>query len=250
MIKGQTAFVTGATSGIGKACAEQFAKHGVNVIITGRRIDRLKTVANELSAKYGVAVTPIQLVVQKNEQVVRAFEELSEEVDILVNNAGVALSAETIQDGKIDDWETMIDTNVKGLLYVTKAALPSMIKRNRGHIINIGSIAGHSCYKGGNVYCATKHAVNAISQSLRLDLAETAIRVSEIAPGAVETEFSEIRWNDKERAKQYYKGFDPLVADDIADAVLYCATRPLHVNISELVVYPQAQAAIGQIHRT
>ncbi len=250
MIKGQTAFVTGATSGIGKACAEQFAKHGVNVIITGRRIDRLKTVANELSAKYGVAVTPIQLDVQKNEQVVRAFEELSEEVDILVNNAGVALSAETIQDGKIDDWETMIDTNVKGLLYVTKAALPSMIKRNRGHIINIGSIAGHSCYKGGNVYCATKHAVNAISQSLRLDLAETAIRVSEIAPGAVETEFSEIRWNDKERAKQYYKGFDPLVADDIADAVLYCATRPLHVNISELVVYPQAQAAVGQIRRT
>lgn len=249
LIKGQTAFITGASSGIGKACAEQFAQHGVHVVITGRRIDRLTTFAEELSSKYKVKATPFQLDVQSHAQVDSVFKHLQQEIDILVNNAGLALSSDKIQDADIANWEVMIDTNVKGLLYVTKAALPSMIKKNRGHIINIGSVAGHECYVAGNVYCATKYAVKAISKSLRLDLLGTAIRVSEIDPGAVETEFSEVRWKDKERAKQLYQGFKPLIAEDIADAVLYCATRPLHVNVSELVVFPQAQASVGNIHR-
>lgn len=249
LIKGQTAFITGASSGIGRACAENFAMHGVNLIITGRRLDRLKTAAKELSSKYKVNVTPFQLDVQNHEQVSLVFNQLHQQVDILVNNAGLALASDKIQDGDISNWDTMIDTNVKGLLYVTKAALPSMIKKNQGHIINIGSVAGHDCYISGNVYCATKYAVRAISKSLRLDLLGTALRVSEIDPGAVETEFSEVRWQDKERAKQFYQGFEPLVAADIADAVLYCATRPLHVNIAELIIYPQAQASITNIHR-
>ena len=235
-IKGQTAFITGASSGIGRAIAEKFALHGVNLILTGRRVDRLKSAAHELHEKYQVETTPIQLDVQNAEQVQTVFKQLSHEVDILVNNAGLALTTDKIQDAQISNWEIMIDTNLKGLLYVTKAALPRMIKRNRGHIINIGSTAGHECYIAGNVYCATKHAVRAISKSLRLDLLGTALRVSEIDPGAVETEFSEVRWKDKERAKKFYHGFQPLVAEDIADAVLYCVTRPAHVNIAELVM--------------
>jgi NADP-dependent 3-hydroxy acid dehydrogenase YdfG len=170
-------------------------------------------------------------------------------VDILINNAGLALSSDKIQDGKISNWDTMIDTNIKGLLYVTKAALPFMLKKNQGHIINIGSVASHECYTSGNVYCATKYAVRAISKSLRMDLLGTAIRVSEVDPGAVETEFSEVRWNDKDKAKKLYQCFNPLVAEDIADAVIYCATRPLHVNVAELVVFPQAQASLTDIYR-
>lgn len=252
LIKDQTAFITGASSGIGKACAEQFAMLGVNLVITARREDRLKMVADGLSSQYGVKCLPIQLDVQNNEQVEAVFKRLETdktEVDILVNNAGLALSSDKIQDGKIANWDLMIDTNVKGLLYVTKAALALMLRRNRGHIINIGSVAGHACYTAGNVYCATKYAVRAISKSLRLDLLGTAIRVSEVDPGAVETEFSEVRWQDKDKAKKFYQGFDPLVAEDIADAVVYCATRPLHVNVSELVVFPQAQASITDIYR-
>ena len=183
------------------------------------------------------------------ESVFKKLESDGVDIDIVVNNAGIALSTDKLQDGKISNWETMIDTNVKGLLYVTRAALPCMIRRNQGHIINIGSVAGQTCYMGGNIYCATKHAVRAISKSLRLDLQGTAIRVSEIEPGAVETEFSEVRWNDKEKARQFYEDFKPLVAEDIADAVLYCATRPLHVNIAEVVVYPQAQASLTDICR-
>ncbi len=154
-----------------------------------------------------------------------------------------------IPEAKVSNWDTMIDTNVKGLLYVTKAALPFMLKRDRGHIVNIGSVAGHGTYIAGNVYTATKHAVKAISQSLRLDLLGTAIRVSEIDPGAVETEFSEVRWNDKDKAKNFYQGFKPLVAEDIADAIVYCLTRPQHVNVSELIIYPQAQASLTEIYR-
>ena len=167
----------------------------------------------------------------------------------MVNNAGLALSTDKIQDGVIGNWDTMIDTNIKGLLYVTRQVLPSMVARDKGHIFNIGSVAGHDCYISGNVYSATKHAVRALTKSMRLDLLGTAIRVTEIDPGAVETEFSQVRWKDKEKAKKFYQDFEPLVADDIADAVLYCATRPLHVNISELVVYPQAQGSVSNIHR-
>lgn len=251
-IKGQTAFITGVSSGIGKACAEQFAKLGVNLVITARRKDRLKVLAHELSAQYGIKCFPFQLDVQSNAQVETVFKQLETEkigVDILVNNAGLALSTDKLQDGHVSNWDVMIDTNIKGLLYATRAALPLMIKKNHGHIINIGSVAGHECYLAGNVYCATKHAVRAISKSLRIDLFGTAIRVSEVDPGAVETEFSEVRWKDKEKAKEFYQDFNPLTAQDIADAVAYCATRPLHVNVSELVVYPQAQACITDIYR-
>ncbi|NGX37901.1 MAG: NADP-dependent 3-hydroxy acid dehydrogenase YdfG [Chlamydiae bacterium] len=163
-IKGKTAFITGASSGIGRACAEQFAMHGAHVVITGRRIDRLKTTAKEISKKYGVEITPIQLDVQSKEQVDLVFKQLRQEVDILVNNAGLALSTDKMQDANTSNWDTVIDTNLKGLLYVTKAALSSMIEQNQGHIINIGSIAGRECYAGGNVYCATKHAVKAITK--------------------------------------------------------------------------------------
>lgn len=251
-IAGQTCLITGASSGIGKACAEQLAALGVHLVITARRLDRIQKNAEELSAKYGIQVTPLQLDVQKNEQVESAFHHLEKkniQIDILINNAGLALSSDLLQDGKPSNWDVVIDTNLKGLLYVTRACLPSMIQRNRGHIINIGSVAGHGCYRAGNVYCATKHAVRAISQSLRLDTMGTAIRVSEIAPGAVHTEFSEIRWNDKERASSFYEGFIPLQAEDIADTVVYCATRPPHVNIAEIVVFPQAQASLTDIHR-
>ncbi len=251
-IKGQTVFITGASSGIGKACAQEFAAHGANLVITARRMERLTVLANELSSKYKVHVTPVQLDVKSNDQVEHVLKKLQDDkinVQILINNAGLALSSDKIQDASIENWETMIDTNVKGLLYVTKAILPSMIKNNSGHIINIGSIAGHACYVAGNVYCATKYAVKAITQSLRLDLLGTAIRVSEIDPGAVETEFSEVRWQDKEKAKKLYQGFQPLVAEDIADAVVYCATRPLHVNVAEMIVYPQAQASVTNIYR-
>lgn len=251
-IKDQTCFITGASSGIGKACAEQFASIGVHLIITARRIERLKALADKLSSKYGVQVIPIQLDVQNHTQVESVFKQLERkkiEIDILVNNAGLALSSDKMQDAKVNHWETMIDTNIKGLLYVTKAVLPQMVKKNRGHIINIGSVAGHGCYVSGNVYCATKHAVRAISKSLRVDLLGTAIRVSEVDPGAVETEFSEVRWQDIERAKKFYQDFQPLVADDVADAVIYCATRPPHVNVAELIVFPQAQASLIDIHR-
>lgn len=252
MIAGQTAFITGASSGIGKVTAELFASLGVNLVITARRLDRLSEFAKQFSSEYKVKVIPIQLDVQDNSQVEAVFQYLEKDkviIDILVNNAGLALSTDKMQDAKVENWETMIDTNFKGLLYVTKAALGDMVKRNQGHIINIGSVAGHGCYVGGNVYSATKHAVRAITKSLRIDLMGKAIRVSEIAPGAVHTEFSEVRWKDKEKAKKFYEDFTPLVAEDVADAVIYCATRPRHVNIAEIVLYPQAQASLTDVYR-
>jgi NADP-dependent 3-hydroxy acid dehydrogenase YdfG len=251
-IAGKTAFITGASSGIGKACAEHFASLGVNLVITARRLDRIQKLAADLSSKHGIKAIPIHLDVQKNEEVEAVFRDLESqriEIDILVNNAGLALTTDLMQDGKVSNWDVMIDTNIKGLLYVTRAVLGPMIKRNRGHIINIGSVAGHGCYISGNVYSMTKHAVRAATQSLRIDLLGTALRVSEIDPGAVETEFSEVRWKDKEKAKKFYESFVPLAADDIADAVIYCATRPPHVNISEIIVYPQAQASITEVYR-
>ncbi len=240
-MQGKTVLVTGASSGIGKACAEQFAALGAKLIVTARRFERLKDLPN---------ARPFRLDVRDRKQVEVFFKELKEEpIDILVNNAGLALDTEPLQSGIVDHWETMIDTNVKGLLYMTRELLPRMIERNSGHIINIGSVAGRGAYPTGNVYSATKYAVRSLSESLRLDLLGTAIRISEVAPGAVETEFSEVRWNDKKRAKEFYQDFQPLIAEDVADAVVYCATRPAHVNISELVVYPQAQAGLGAIHR-
>lgn len=252
-IRGQYALITGASSGIGEACARKFAESGVNLVILARRLERLSTLAADLQKDFGVKVIPLPLDVQDAQAITKLADRLRDDkisIDILVNNAGLALSTDKMQDAKIENWEIMIDTNIKGLLYMTHAFLPTMIAKNKGHIINIGSVAGHDCYPAGNIYCATKHAVRAISKSLRLDLLETKIRVTEIAPGAVETEFSEVRWQDRERAKKLYEGFTPLIAGDIADAVVYCASRPPHVNISELVVYPQAQASVGHIHRT
>lgn len=253
LIKGQTAFISGASSGIGKACAEHFAALGVHLVVVARRLERLENLAHELTSKYGVIVTPFQLDVRDQLQVDQVAQQLAHrkiQIDILVNNAGLALGGDMLQEGNLENWNVMIDTNIKGVLYLIKMILPSMVQRNAGHIINIGSVAGHGCYPHGNVYCATKFAVRAISQSLRLDLIGTKIRVSEIDPGAVQTEFSDVRFaNEKERAKKVYEGYIPLVADDIADAVVYCATRAPHVNISEIIITPQAQASIRDIYR-
>lgn len=190
----------------------------------------------------------MQLDVQNSLQVEKALEGL--DIDILVNNAGLALSSDKMQEADSANWDTMIDTNLKGLLYITRVCLKKMVQKNSGHIVNVGSIAGRGCYIGGNVYCATKHAVRAISQSLRLDLLGTKIRVSEVAPGAVETEFSEVRWHDKEKSKKFYEGFQALQAEDIADCILYCVTRKEHVNVSEIVVYPRDQASFTDIQKS
>jgi 3-hydroxy acid dehydrogenase / malonic semialdehyde reductase len=208
--------------------------------------------SKDLKKQHGTDVLTIQLDIQNNEEVINAINSLEKKwssIDILLNNAGVALSTDLIQEGNLDNWDIMINTNFRGLLYVTRSILPGMISRNRGHIINIGSCAGHDYFPRGNVYCATKHAVKAISKSLRIDLLGIPIRVTEIDPGSVQTEFSEVRWRDKERAKEFYSGFTPLVADDIADAVVYCATRPLHVDISELVIFPTEQASSNHLYR-
>jgi NADP-dependent 3-hydroxy acid dehydrogenase YdfG len=247
-------FITGASSGIGQAVAKQFAELGASLIIAARRGERLQALAEQLQSEYGVHVLPIELDVRNNEQIKQVVDQLPPEwqgIEILVNNAGLALSVDKIQDADINNWDTMIDTNIKGLLYVTHAILPGMILRQAGHIINVGSIAGRTYYPSGNVYCATKHAVKAICKTLRLDLMGTPIRVSEIAPGAVETEFSLVRFKgDAEKAKNVYQGFEPLTANDIADTISYCATRPAHVNVSLLEIYPQAQAYADKIYKT
>lgn len=252
MLTGKSVFITGASSGIGQACAELFAQAGANLIIAARRKDRLESLAHELFINHKTKVKPILLDVQKFEQVDNGVRELlaaGNSIDVLINNAGLALSIDKIQNADVNNWDTMIDTNIKGLLYVTRAVLPHMCHKNAGHIINIGSIAGHECYPGGNIYSATKHAVRAISKSLRLDLLGYNIRVTEIDPGAVHTEFSEVRLKNKEKALKVYEGYQPLIARDIADAALYSATRSPHVNISEIVIHPQAQAAVTQVFR-
>lgn len=252
ILKSKTIFITGASSGIGEACAKQFAACGARLIITARRIERIKKLAAALTKEHQADILPIQLDVQDKEQVAKVIRELPtnwQAIDILVNNAGLALGSDKIQNGDIKNWETMVNTNILGLLYVTHAILPGMLKRNHGHIINIGSVAGHDYYVSGNVYCATKHAVKAINKSLRLDLSGSDIRVTEINPGLTQTEFSEVRWNSKERADQFYSGLTPLCADDIADTVLYCATRPQHVNIEEMIIFPTAQASTSLVHK-
>ena len=241
----KTAFITGATSGIGKATAEIFAKKNMNLILCGRREDRLIKLKDELSKITNV--TTLQFDVSNKEAVFKAIDSLPpvfQKIDILINNAGNAHGLSTIQDGSIDDWDTMIDINVKGLLYVSKAILPQMVKRNNGFVVNIGSIAGKEVYPNGNVYCASKHAVNALNKAMRIDLNKHNIRVSAIHPGAVETEFSEVRFKgDVEKAKNVYKGFEALQAQDIAEIIQFVITRPAHVNIEDLVVYPTAQAS-------
>ncbi|MGZ3721587.1 MAG: SDR family NAD(P)-dependent oxidoreductase [Bdellovibrionales bacterium] len=244
--------ITGASSGIGKAAAHKFAAAGASLILLARRDERLQALKKELLQKYKIEITTAVVDVQKSGQVdkfVSDHKSLLKDVDVLINNAGLAKGTEKMMDAKVTDWDAMLDTNVKGLLYVTRAILPFMIATNKGHIINIGSIAGRWVYPGGAVYCASKFAVRAISEGLRMDLLGTALRVTNIEPGMVETEFSEVRLESTERAKAVYRGMKPLSAADISESIFWCAQLPAHVNIQELVIMPVDQAAIQLVHR-
>lgn len=250
-LENKIVLITGSSSGIGEACAKVFSKLSARIILCARRMDRLEELAGQL-VRLGKTPYILPLDVSDRHQVNARLSSLPPEwqdVDILINNAGLALDSVPLHEGNVDNWEIMLNTNVNGLLYVSHAIIPKMIKRSCGHIINIGSIAGQEAYPNGNIYCATKAAVRSISKSMRLDLLGTPVRVTEIAPGAVETEFSEVRFKDKARAKSFYKDFEPLRAEDIADAVLYAATRPLHVDIEQMVIMPTAQASANHIHR-
>jgi NADP-dependent 3-hydroxy acid dehydrogenase YdfG len=240
------ALITGATAGIGEACAHVFARERYDLILTGRRADRLEKLAKQLNQEYNVKVVTSEFDVRNREDVIGKLEELPEEwkkVNVLVNNAGLSQGLDPIQNGKYEDWETMIDTNIKGLLYVTKVVSNWMIGNGFGHIVNLGSIAGKDVYPGGNVYCATKTAVDALNMGMRLDLLPHGIKVTAIHPGAVETEFSLVRFKgDKARADKVYAGFEPLVAMDVAETIWFAVSRPAHVNINEMIVMPTAQA--------
>ena len=246
-LKDKIVFVTGASSGIGQATAEAFAGLGARILMCARRTARLEKLAQKLEAEYKAAVHAFPLDVRDRPAVEKAVAGLPVEwraVEVLVNNAGLSRGLDKLPNGLVGDWEEMLDTNVKGLLWVSRAVLPGMIERGRGHVINIGSIAGYEVYPGGGVYCASKFAVRALAKALRFDLNGTPIRVSEIAPGMVETEFSLVRFHgDAERAAKVYQGLTPLGPDDIADAVVWCATRPAHVNVSIVEVMPTAQAS-------
>jgi NADP-dependent 3-hydroxy acid dehydrogenase YdfG len=250
-MKNRTVLITGATSGIGKSTAWLLAEKKYRLILTGRREDRLASIAEELSD--WTEVKTLSFDVRDKKAVFEAIESLPEEwkeIEILINNAGNAHGLAPIQSGDIEDWEAMIDINVKGLLYVSKAVVPGMVERMSGHIVNIGSIAGKEVYPNGNVYCASKHAVDAINNGMRLDLNQYGIKVSQINPGLVETEFSMVRFKgDKEKADNVYKGIDPLTGDDIAEIIAFILERPGHVNISDLVVFPTAQASSTIVNR-
>jgi NADP-dependent 3-hydroxy acid dehydrogenase YdfG len=245
--------ITGATAGIGEACAHVFARERYDVIITGRRADRLEKLAQQLRKEYNVKVLTSEFDVRDREEVISKLEALPDEwkkINVLVNNAGLSQGLDPIQNGSYEDWETMIDTNIKGLLYVTKVVSNWMISNGFGHIVNLGSIAGKEVYPNGNVYCASKHAVDALNKGMRIDLLPYGIKVTAVHPGAVETEFSEVRFKgDKTRAKKVYDGFEPLVAKDIAETIWFVVSRPPHVNINELTIMPTAQANAVNIYR-
>jgi 3-hydroxy acid dehydrogenase / malonic semialdehyde reductase len=246
------AFITGATSGIGKATAIRFAKDGYRLILAARRTERLDTLKSTIQTEQQTEVLTLTLDIQNNSAVTQAIDNLSDEwkhINVLVNNAGTAITTDSIHEADPKNWDTMIDTNIKGLLYVTRAILPGMLDRNNGHIINIGSIAGHECYPGGNIYSATKHAVKAINKSLRLDLLGKPIRVTSVDPGMVHTEFSAVRWNDHDKAEKFYADITTLQPEDIADAVAYCAQVPKHVNIEDMIVMPTCQASVNHVYR-
>jgi len=248
-VRGQTALITGATSGFGLATAELLAAEGCHLLITGRRTDRLQETTERLRRTYGVQVHPLAFDVTDRkavEQILSGAQDKLCDLTVLVNNAGLALGAEPVASGRIEDWETMIDTNVKGLLYVTRFCLPLLLARGHGHIVNIGSVAGRWTYPGGAVYSATKFAVRALSDSLRLDLMGKNIRVTNIEPGMAETEFSDVRFKgDKSKANAVYAGVTPLSAKDVAETIVWCLSRPQHVNIQELVIFPTDQAGVG-----
>lgn len=244
--------ITGASSGIGEACARAYAERGKELVLAARRVDRLERLAEELRAKHAVPIHLQALDVRDRaavEEWIARDSALLSRVEVLVNNAGLAKGLDPLQGGSIEDWEQMIDTNLKGLLYVTRGILPLMLQAGRGHIVNMGSVAGRWNYPKGNVYSATKAAVRALNESLRLDLSGTGIRVTEIAPGMVETEFSEVRLSDVDKAKAVYQGMKPLSAHDIAEAIVWCTERPAHVNVQEIVLYPVAQASPTVVSR-
>lgn len=240
------ALITGATSGIGRAVADIFAENKYNLIVTGRRSERLQELKAALEQQHGISVLALCFDVRDNDEVVRNIESLPVEwrnIDVLVNNAGLAVGLNHIQDGVLDDWERMIDTNIKGLLYVTRAVSPLMIARNSGHIVNICSIAGKEVYENGNVYCATKHAVDALSKAMRIDMLGHNIKVTNICPGAVETEFSIVRFKgDTQRAAGTYRGIEPLTGRDIAECIYFAVSLPEHVCINDMMIMPTAQA--------
>ncbi len=241
------ALITGASSGIGKACVEEFAKNGINVIAAARRLEKITELKDYIEEKYNTKVLPMQLNVTNRNLVDDYLNHLPknwEDIEILINNAGLSKGLERLQDGKIDNWEKMIDTNIKGLLYVTKAVLPKMVEKNSGTVVNLASIAGHETYIGGNVYCATKAAVLQLSKALRMDVLGYDIRIVSIDPGMVETEFSIVRFDgDKEKANKVYENTSPLTAQDIAEAVWFAVSRPKHVTIEDMVIMPTQQAS-------
>lgn len=248
----KTVLITGATSGIGEACARRFAEGGYNLILTARRAEKLEALKSELTAD-GTKVKTLVFDVRDAEAAQKAIESLEPEwqtIDVLINNAGLALGLEKEYEGSPEDWNTMIDTNIKGLLTMTRLIVPEMVKRNEGHVINVGSVAGDAAYAGGNVYCATKAAVKAITDGLRIDVAESAVRVTNLKPGLVETNFSNVRFHgDNERADNVYKGIKPLTGTDIADVAFYAASAPKHVQIAEVLILATHQASGSVIHR-
>jgi NADP-dependent 3-hydroxy acid dehydrogenase YdfG len=250
---GKTVLITGATSGIGKATALLLSENGYNLILTGRRNDRLAGLKSEIESKYKKTVLILNFDIRNREETeiaLQKIKDLNMDVDILINNAGLAAGLNDINDGLADDWERMIDTNIKGLLYISRIISQWMVKKGRGHIINISSIAGKETYPMGNVYCATKHAVQSLTKGIRLDLLKHGIKVTSVCPGAVETEFSLVRFNwDRERAEKVYSGFTPLYANDIADTILFVISRPDHVNIDDILVMPAAQAYSRDFNR-
>ena len=239
-------FITGATSGIGRGTAEVFAEAGSDLILLARREERLNELKSKFADKYGIDVLTVVCDVRDKKQVDDAVSKITgkwKNIDVLVNNAGLARGLEKIQDGKLENWDEMIDTNVKGLLYVSRKIMPRMVEKNDGMIVNIGSLAGHEVYPNGNVYCASKHAVKAISQAMLIDMNGTGVRVVNVDPGLVETEFANVRFHgDEEKAKKVYQGYKPLEGRDVGEIILFAATRPKHVNIQELLVTPTAQA--------
>jgi len=252
-IENQTVFISGASSGIGAATARQFAASGANLILAARRTERLGQLAAELKSNYNIQVHSIKMDVSKIDSVKQGIASLPasfKAIDILINNAGLALGVNKAQVNIPAEIDVVVDVNVKGVLYLIQEITPGMVTRGRGHIINISSIAGHEAYPGGSVYCATKHAVDAITKSTRMDLVDTPLRVTAISPGLVETEFSLVRFQgDTERASKIYQGYEPLIADDIADAILYAATRPPHVQIADMIIFPTAQASATIVHK-
>ena len=252
-LKNKIVCITGASSGIGEACAIACAIEGADLILMARRLEKLEALAHTLTHQYAVRVQVMPLDVSDAQAIQKAFADLPTEwknIDVLINNAGLALGRDSLAKTPIEDCDTVIHTNIKGVIYSTKAVLPGMIRRNQGHIVNVGSISGHETYAGGAVYCATKHAILGLTNALKKDLLGTAIRVSLISPGVVKTEFNEVRFKgDHEKAEKVYANMTPLTAEDIAESIVFCLTRPLHVNVSEMIILPTDQSSISEVHR-